>query len=78
MRDVKYNVINIIDTAVCYIRKLLENPKSSHDKENFFLFNFVSKGDDGCSLAIIFSYVSQIMYAVQLKLVQCCMSILTQ
>ena len=44
----KYNMINIINTTVCYIWKLLRvNPKSFHHKEKFIflLFNFVSIWD---------------------------------
>ena len=38
----KYN------TALCYISKLTVNPKRSHYKEKglFYIFNFVSVGDD--------------------------------
>ena len=40
-RDVMYNMINTINTAVCYITKLLTvNPEFSSQK--FFLFDFIS------------------------------------
>ena len=37
-KDVMYNLINIINTAVCYVRKLLRvNPKSSSHGKDVFL-----------------------------------------
>ena len=38
-----YSMINVINTAACYMWKLLRvKPKSSHHKENiFYFFNFV-------------------------------------
>ena len=53
-RDVMYNMINIINTAVCYTWKLRVNSKSSYHKESFFFFfSFVSMWDDGCSLNLL-------------------------
>ena len=40
-------MINMISAAVCYIWNLLRlNPKTSHHKENFPLFNFIFIQDD--------------------------------
>ena len=36
VRDVMYNMMNIIDTAVCCTWKLRVNSKSSHHKKTFF------------------------------------------
>ena len=38
-RNIMYNMVNIINTAICYTRKRI-NPKSSYHKEYFFLFFF--------------------------------------
>ena len=63
-----------VNTALCYIWKLLRvNPRSSHHKENFFfLFNFVSLWDDGCSLMFCGShfmmYLSQFIMLFTLNL----------
>ena len=43
--DVMYN-ITLINTAVCYIWKLLVNPEFSSQGKNYF-FNFVSVWDEG-------------------------------
>lgn len=59
---VLHNMINM-NTAVCYIRRLLRvNPESSHHKEKCFssFSNVVSIGDDRCSLNFTMS-VSQII-----------------
>ena len=66
-----YNMINTIDTAVCYIWKLLNrvNPKSSHHKEKtlfFYFFNFVSIWDDGCSLNLLWSSFRDISHIIML------------
>ena len=52
-RDVMHDMINTTNTAICYIRKLLreENLRALIMRKFFFLFlNFVSTGDDECSL----------------------------
>lgn len=49
-----YNVINMINIAVCYMKNLKEYILSSN-KENAFLFNFLSVGDDEYSLYLYIS-----------------------
>ena len=78
-----YNTINIMNTAVCYTRKLLRvNPKGPHHEIFFYFFNFVSIYDDGCSLNLSRQSFHDVCksnhYAVYLKLIQCCMSIISQ
>ena len=74
-----YNMINIINTAVCYIWKILreQNPKNSHHKKKkyFSFFSFVFIWDDGCSLNLLWSSfhdVCESNHYVHLKLTQCC------
>ena len=39
-----YNMINMINTDLCYIQKLMVHPKGSHQKQTFFsFFNVVSR-----------------------------------
>ena len=45
-RDVKYNMINILNTNVCYIRKRKFRVPFTR-KKIFFFFSFVSIWDDG-------------------------------
>ena len=50
-----YNVMIVINTAICYSKVLRVNPKNSHHKENIFsyFFNSVSIFDDGCFTELI-------------------------
>ena len=72
-----YNVMIIINTAVCYMKVLRVNPKNSHHKENIFsyFFNSVSIFDDGyfteLIVIIIASCIKSNLYAIHLKLIQC-------
>ena len=61
------------------------NSESSHDKEKYlfvYFFNFVSIWDDQCSLNFSWSSFQIVCksnpYAVHLKLIQCCMPVITQ
>ena len=59
------------------------NPKSSHHKKKdfFYFFYFISIGDDGCSLKLLSSFhdvYKSNHYTVHLKLIQCCMSIISR
>ena len=72
-----YNVMIVINTAICYAKVLRVNPKNSHHKENIFsyFFNSVSIFDDGCLTELIVIITSLCiksnLCAVHLKLVQC-------
>ena len=72
-----YNVMIVINTAICYVKVLRVNPKNSHHKENIssYFFNPVSIFDDGCLTELIVIITSLCiksnLCAVYLKLIQC-------
>jgi len=53
IRDIMYNMIYIINSAIGYKWKLRVNPKNSHHMEKFKNFFNVSTCDDGCSLNVL-------------------------
>ena len=69
-----YNIINIINTAVYYIWKLLKEKSLRFlitKKTFFYFFNFVSTWDERCLLNLswqLFHYVSQIAMLYTLNL----------
>jgi len=69
-----YNIINIINIAVCYIWKLLKEKSLRFlitKKTFFYFFNFVSIWDEGCLLNLLwqsFHDVSQIIMLYTLNL----------
>ena len=73
-----HDTINTINIAVYYVKVVKRvNPKSSHHKNNFYFFNFVSIWDDGCLLNLLCNHfmmnVRQIIMLYTLNL-YCCVS----
>lgn len=72
-----YNVMIIINTAVCYMKVLRVNPKNSHHKEHIFscFFNSVSIFEDECFTELIVIITSPCiksnLHAIHLKLIRC-------
>ena len=78
-RDIMYNLINIIHTAIGYTWKLLRRQILRILIAMKKFFPFESMLDDGCSLNLWWLSCHGVCksnyYAVHLKLMQCCLSI---
>ena len=73
-----YNMINIINTSVCYVSKLRVEPKSSHcKKKNIFSISLILYLYEVVDVHQTYCDKSN-HYAAHLKLIQCYMSIISQ